>query len=119
MSTSERIVSFTSEDLRAQTAADTTGSDWARVRNEEPDMTDPDAPDFSQEMRAELKRLRGRPRGNGRKTATSIRIDKDVLSAFRATGAGWQTRMNDALRAWIEAKPSPPKRRPARERRPR
>jgi hypothetical protein len=25
----------------------------------------------------------------------------DVLPAFRATGAGWQTRMNDALRDWL------------------
>lgn len=107
MSTSEKIVSFTSEELRAQSAAGTTGSDWARVRSQEPDMTDPDAPDCSQEMRAELKRLRGRPRGNGRKTATSLRIDTDVLSAFRATGRGWQTRMNDVLRAWLSAKPAP------------
>lgn len=106
MSTSEKFVSCTSEELRAQSASGTTGSDWARVRRQAPDMSDPDAPDFSQEMRAELKRLRGRPRGTGRKTATSIRIDKDVLSAFRATGRGWQTRMNDALRAWLTAKPA-------------
>jgi uncharacterized protein (DUF4415 family) len=107
MSTSKRTISFTSKQLRAQSAAGTTGSDWARVRSQEPDMTDPDAPDFSHEMRAELKRLRGRPRGTGRKTATSIRIDTDVLSAFRATGRGWQTRMNDVLRAWLSAKPAP------------
>jgi uncharacterized protein (DUF4415 family) len=111
VSTSKRIVSFTSEELRAQTAAGTTGSDWARVRSQEPNMTDPDAPDCSELIRAETRRLRGRPRGNGRKTATSIRIDKDVLSAFRATGRGWQTRMNDALRAWLPAKPEPKRKR--------
>ena len=107
MTLSGRIVSFTSEELRAQTATGVAGSDWARVQSQEPDMTDRDAPDASGEMRAELKRLRGRPRGNGSKTATSIRIDKNVLSAFRATGRGWQTRMNDALRAWLSEKSAP------------
>ena len=107
MTLSGRIVSFTSEELRAQTAAGISGSDWERVRSQEPDMTDPDAPDASEWIRAATKRLRGRPRGNGSKTATSIRIDKDVLSAFRATGHGWQTRMNDALRAWLSEKPAP------------
>lgn len=106
MSTSRRIVSFTSEELRARCASGGTPSERARVLGCEPDLTDPDAPDFSLEMRTELTRLRGRPRGQGRKEATSLRIDKDVLAAYRATGRGWQTRMNDALRVWIEAKPS-------------
>ena len=104
MSNSKRIVSFTSEELRARTAAGLTGSNWEWVRTHEPDLTDPDAPDFSEEMRAERLRRRGRPLGSGAKAATSIRIDRDVLAAFRATGRGWQTRMNDALRAWIETK---------------
>ncbi len=62
-------------------------------------------------MYAELKRLRGRPNGQGRKSATSLRIDKDVLAAYRATGRGWQTRMNDALRAGIESKTAAAKKR--------
>ena len=28
----------------------------------------------------------------------SLRLDRDVLAAWRATGPGWQSRMNDALR---------------------
>jgi len=28
--------------------------------------------------------------------------DADVLEAFRATGKGWQTRMNAALREWLK-----------------
>lgn len=28
----------------------------------------------------------------------ALRLDKEVIEAFRATGAGWQTRINDALR---------------------
>ena len=37
------------------------------------------------------------------KEAISIRIDKDVLAKFKATGSGWQTRMNAALRREAEA----------------
>ena len=33
-----------------------------------------------------------------------MRLDPDVLAFFRADGAGWQTRINDALRkvAWLD-----------------
>lgn len=31
----------------------------------------------------------------------SVRYDVEILEAFRATGDGWQTRMNDALRDWL------------------
>lgn len=36
------------------------------------------------------------------KVSTTIRFDSDVLAAFRATGKGWQTRMNEALREWLK-----------------
>jgi len=29
---------------------------------------------------------------------TTIRLDADVMAAFRRTGAGWQTRINAVLR---------------------
>ena len=32
-----------------------------------------------------------------------MRIDKDILAGFRATGPGWQTRINDALRRSLKA----------------
>jgi uncharacterized protein (DUF4415 family) len=40
---------------------------------------------------------RGRPAGET-KTQVSLRIDNDVLAAFRADGPGWQSRMNAALK---------------------
>jgi uncharacterized protein (DUF4415 family) len=40
---------------------------------------------------------RGRPAGET-KTQVSLRIDNDVLAAFRAEGPGWQSRMNTALK---------------------
>ena len=38
------------------------------------------------------------------KQSVAIRLDPDVLAAFRAEGPGWQTRMNAVLRDWIESR---------------
>lgn len=53
------------------------------------------------------RRKRGRPAGSGTKEQVAIRIDHDILEAFRSGGPGWQTRMNDALREWIKTHPAP------------
>ena len=44
-----------------------------------------------------VSRRGGRPRGSDKEQVT-LRLDKAVLAHFRATGPGWQTRMNEALR---------------------
>ena len=44
---------------------------------------------------------RGRPAGSGRKAQTTLRISKHVLEFFRATGPGWQTRMDNALKRYV------------------
>ncbi|MGI4812158.1 MAG: BrnA antitoxin family protein, partial [Janthinobacterium lividum] len=49
-----------------------------------------------------VKRGRGRPRGAS-KAQMNLRIDLDVIAAFKALGEGWQTRMNDALRAFAKS----------------
>ena len=41
---------------------------------------------------------RGRPRMANPKQAVKLRLDADLLAHFRATGPGWQTRINAALR---------------------
>ena len=46
-------------------------------------------------------RRRGRPKSGSPKVQVNLRIDPDVLDAYRAGGAGWQTRMNAALRAGL------------------
>ena len=47
--------------------------------------------------------LRGRGKQKApTKVSTTVRFDADVLEAFRATGRGWQTRMNEALKEWLE-----------------
>ena len=52
-----------------------------------------------------LKRPRGRPKAEATKVFTAIRLDADLLSAFKATGKGWQTRVNAALRQYIHEHP--------------
>ena len=71
----------------------------------ESNWVDPDdAPELDDEWfaRAELRIgdkviRRGRPRGS-EKSLVSLRLDQAVLDHFRASGPGWQTRMNEALR---------------------
>ncbi|WP_417908791.1 BrnA antitoxin family protein [Candidatus Electronema sp. PJ] len=51
-------------------------------------------------------RVRG-PQKAARKAAVSIRLDQAVVESFRATGRGWQARVNDILRDWLkEHKPA-------------
>lgn len=40
----------------------------------------------------------GRPKSDSPKEAVSIRLDPDVLAHYRATGPGWQSRINEDLR---------------------
>ena len=44
----------------------------------------------------------GRPIADNPKKAVSIRLSPDVLSSFKATGRGWQTRIDNALRDWLK-----------------
>ena len=49
------------------------------------------------------------------KLSVAIRLDTDVLAAFREDGPGWQTRMNAVLREWVEARPRTKARLPAKD----
>ncbi len=42
---------------------------------------------------------RGRPKAVSPKEPVKLRLDADVLAALRASGEGWQTRINETLRA--------------------
>ncbi len=65
-------------------------------------LPDDDIPDLSTpywvEQFAKAKVQRGRPKEMNPKVSTTIRLDPDVLAAFKAGGPGWQSRINDALR---------------------
>jgi len=65
---------------------------------------DSDTYEVSEDDFKKMKRLgaRGRPRVANPKVLLSVRYDADIVDAFRASGDGWQTRMNDALRDWLK-----------------
>lgn len=52
---------------------------------------------------ASLKREHG-GRRRPTKLPVSIRLSRDIVSYFKSTGAGWQTRIDDSLRQFIDAK---------------
>ncbi len=65
-------------------------------------LTDPDNQPLTDEELKQFRRIRGRPQGSGKKEQVTLRLDTDILEQFRATGNGWQTRINDALRDWVK-----------------
>lgn len=88
------------------------------IRKPDPERSDDDNPELTREelQRARpapemlpevigekatqelLRRSRGRPRKEDRKVNQTLRIDLEVLEAYRREGKGWQTRMNRVLR---------------------
>ena len=49
-----------------------------------------------------LRPKRGRPVSANPKAHVNLRLDPDVVAAFRATGRNWQTRLNAALKDWLK-----------------
>ena len=66
-------------------------------------LADPDAVPFTDAEWAQAKPLvrRGRPLGSGTKAQVTLRLDVEVLERFKASGDGWQTRINDVLKSWV------------------
>jgi len=97
-------------------------TDWARVRamtdedlteDEDNPRTKPEDWDDAivshsyAELREKLAERRRRgPQKTPIKEQVSIRLDQEVLEAFRARGPGWQSRMNQVLKEWIAAHPA-------------
>jgi uncharacterized protein (DUF4415 family) len=71
-----------------------TGRDWVDP-DDVPDLT---APEWEAVIKATTV-SRGRPRIPSPKVSTTIRLDADVIEKFRATGPGWQSRINAVLKA--------------------
>ena len=75
-----------------------------------PELTDDENPEWTDEIFAVARRgtatsKMGRPLSDNPKVSTTVRLDVDVLTAFKASGKGWQTRMNAALRDYVRSHP--------------
>ena len=88
-------------------------SDDEEARIQRSIASDPDAPEATDEQLAQARpfgdafpelaqsmreNVGGRPRKASPKVPVSIRLDPDVVARFKATGPGWQSRINEALR---------------------
>jgi uncharacterized protein (DUF4415 family) len=65
---------------------------------------DPDAQPLTRTQLAEMvpiAAVRGRPRSEAPKQLVSIRYSAEVLSYFRSTGPGWQSRMDGVLLQYV------------------
>ena len=65
---------------------------------------DPDAqPLTAKQLKAmvPLRALRGRPKSDSPKQLVSVRYSQEVLSYFKSTGDGWQSRMDGVLREYV------------------
>lgn len=77
--------------------------------------SDPDNPELTNEQIASMRSLhellpdlaaninreiakRGRPKAEQIKQPVTIRLDPDLVEHYKASGKGWQSRMNDDLR---------------------
>ena len=65
---------------------------------------DPDTHELTDAEFARLKPMRGRPPADVKRPMLSMRVDPDILEALRATGRGWQARVNALLREAVEHK---------------
>ncbi|MDO9236491.1 MAG: BrnA antitoxin family protein [Aquabacterium sp.] len=69
-------------------------------RKPNPELLDQDAPEATQEWFAKARPALDKP-----KEHVNIRLDADIVGAFKGSGAGWQTRLNNALRGWLKSHP--------------
>lgn len=90
-----------------------TGTEPGTRSTSEAPWKDPDdAPEWSDAifdqadlMQGEKLVRRGRPRSENPKVPINIRLSPDVVERFRATGPGWQSRIDAALKQWLAEHP--------------
>src|ERR1035437_2008540 len=65
---------------------------------------DPDAKPMTKaqlEALVPIRAVRGRPKSENKKLLLSVRYSAEVVKYFRATGEGWQARMDNVLRQYV------------------
>ncbi|TDK37326.1 hypothetical protein E2F50_10655 [Rhizobium deserti] len=67
-----------------------------------------EAPDLTEspwlERLSAARVTRGRPKSLRNKVSTTIRLDPEIVQAFRSGGPGWQSRINEVLRQWLASR---------------
>lgn len=81
----------------------------------DPEMIDEENPEWTQEMIQQARpasevvpeiveaHRRGRPVKADRKRQLTLRLSSEVVDYFKSTGSGWQTRIDEALREYVES----------------
>jgi len=79
-------------------------TDYKRIgQMRDADIDYSDAPDMAEmAKRGELRPV-GRPKQDVTKKHLTLRLDMDVVDGYKKTGRGWQTRINDTLRAHLHS----------------
>lgn len=99
----ESIVRYSADEIRRMIAEGGDKSDWARAAAmtdeeiEEQMRNDPDWADLIDIDWSNAVAVYPLP-----KHAISIRLDQDVIDFFKATGKGYQTRINAVLRHFMQ-----------------
>lgn len=89
--------------MNKKTISKQSETDWKRVdaqMDEQIDLTE--TPEVSPETFARAVVRRGL-KPAARKTQLTLRVDSDVLEWYKNQGAGYQTKINALLRAYMEA----------------
>jgi uncharacterized protein (DUF4415 family) len=87
------------ESGRGYTRKDWDEADIPALTDEQLKQAKPFAEVFPELAAKMEKNLGGRPPLEKPKKAINIRLDQDVIEKFRRTGPGWQSRINEALKA--------------------
>ena len=72
------------------------------VKDEDIDLSD--IPDVTELLASGKARIisRGRPKKANPKKSVNIRFSSDVLARLRASGRGWQTKVDEVMREWLD-----------------
>ena len=95
-----------------------TKRDWEKVKQDvvsdapiaydpDTDLYDPNDPAQVAAFFSTAKVIRkpGRPKAQTTKVPIAIRLSPDVVEYFKATGSGWQSRIDAALHEWMAGHP--------------
>lgn len=97
------IVSYSPDEIRAKIARGEDRTDWARVdamTDEEIERTMRDDPDWAEFIDIDWSNAEWVIPVT--KKSISIRLDEDVIDFFKASGKGYQTRINAVLRHYMK-----------------